>query len=544
MPMHCALVIRNGMIHDGSGQAPYPGHVLIEGDTITAVGPSIDARGQVEIDAGGLAVAPGFINMLSWANESLIHDGRSQSDIRQGVTLEVLGEGSSMGPWNDAMKKEERNLQGDIRYDIEWTTLGEFLDYLAGRGISCNVASFVGATSVRVHEIGYADRAPTPAELERMCGLVRQAMAEGAVGVSSSLIYTPAFFAKTDELIALARTAGEHGGLYISHIRNEGDNIMAALDEFLAIAREAKVRSEIYHLKASGRANWHKIDAVFERIEAARDAGLAITADMYTYHASSTGLDSVMPPWVQEGGHRAWVERLKDPAIRERVKCEMSIPTTAWDNGWLSAGSPENILLVGFRSERLKPLAGQTLAEIAAARGRSPEDTAMDLVIEDDSRVGASFFSMSEDNIRKEIRRPWVSFCSDSGSLATEGVFLKSQPHPRAYGTFARLLGRYVRDEKLIPLQEAVRRLTLLPAENLRIQRRGRLAPGYFADVVVFDPDKVQDHATFKQPHQYATGMVHVFVNGVQVLKEGEHTGAKPGRVVRGPGWQPKGRQC
>ncbi|MBP7935493.1 MAG: D-aminoacylase [Phycisphaerae bacterium] len=538
MPAEGAVLIRNAMIYDGSGQAPDRGEIAIEGDTIAAVGRSLGVQAGLEIDAEGLAVAPGFINMLSWANESLIHDGRSQSDIRQGVTLEVLGEGSSMGPWNSTMKKEERDLQADIKYDIEWTTLGEFLDYLVARGISCNVASFVGATTVRVHELGYADRPPSPVELERMCRLVRNAMAEGAMGVASALIYTPGFFAKTDELIALAGAAAEYDGLYISHIRNEGDNIMEALGEFLTIAREAGARSEIYHLKASGRANWDKIEGVFEKIEAARAGGLQITADMYPYHASSTGLDSIMPPWVQEGGHRAWVDRLKDAAIRKRVKREMRIPSTGWDNGWLSAGSPENILLVGFRSERLKPLAGRTLAEVAAARGCSPEDTAIDLVIEDDSRVGASFFSMSEENIRKEICRPWVSFCSDSGSLATEGVFLRSQPHPRAYGAFARLLGKYVRDEKLIPLQEAVRRLTSLPAENLRIRGRGRLAPGYFADVVVFDPAAVHDHATFRQPHQYATGMVHVLVNGVQVLKDGEHTGATPGRVVRGPGWR------
>lgn len=544
MPRHCALLLRNGMIYDGSGHPPYSGEVAIEGDTIAAVGPALTAEGRVEIDAAGLAVAPGFINMLSWANESLIYDGRSQGDIRQGVTLEVLGEGCSMGPWNDAMKKEERELQGDIQYDIEWTTLGEYLDYIVRRGISCNVASFAGATTVRIHELGYADRPPSPAELGRMCTLVREAMVEGAVGVASSLIYTPAFFAKTDELIALAKTAAEYGGLYISHLRNEGDNLMEALGEFLTIAREANARSEIYHLKASGRANWDKIDAVLEEVEDARAAGLEITADMYTYHASSTGLDSVMPPWVKEGGHRAWVERLKDPSIRERVKREMSTATTSWDNGWLSAGSPDNILLTEFRSERLKPMAGRTLAEVAATRGRPPEDTAMDLVVEDDSRVGASFFSMSEDNIRKEIRRPWVSFCSDSGSLAPEGVFLKSHPHPRAYGTFARLLGKYVREEKLISLQEAVRRLTLLPAETLRIQGRGRLAPGCFADVVVFDPVEIRDHATFQHPHRYATGMIHVFVNGVQVLKDGEHTGATPGRVVRGPGWRRRVGSC
>jgi len=530
------VLIRNGMIYDGSGSRPYAGDVAVNGDTIAAVGPRMKARGRIEIDAAGRAVAPGFINMLSWANEPLLHDGRSQSDIRQGVTLEVMGEGTSMGPWNEAMKREEIEQQGDIKFDIQWTTLGEYLDYLVGRGISCNVASFVGATTVRIHEVGYANRRATPAELDRMRALVRQAMEEGAVGVSTSLIYSPAFYADTEELIALAKVAAEYGGIYISHIRNEGDTLLEALDELLTIARRANIAAEVYHIKASGRRNWHKINDVFTKIEAARAEGLHITADMYTYHASSTGLDAIMPPWVQEGGHKAWVERLKDPAIRQRVKKEMQLPSKEWDNGYTTAGSAENILLVGFRSDQLKPLTGRTLAEVAAMRNQPPEETAMDLVIEDNSRVSCVFFTMSEDNVRAEVRRPWISFCSDSGSIATEGVFLKQQPHPRAYGSFARLLGKYVRDEKLVPLEDAIRRLTSFPAENLKLDRRGRLAAGYFADVVVFDPATIQDHATFKEPHQYATGVVHVLVNGVAVLKDGEHTGAKPGRVVRGPG--------
>ncbi len=530
------VIIRNGTLYDGNGGEPRDGAVAIRGDTIAAVGELGQARGQVEIDARGLAVAPGFINMLSWANESLIVDGRSQSDIRQGVTLEVLGEGTSMGPWNEAMKRQRLERQDEVRYPIEWTTLGEYLDWLVARGISCNVTSFVGATTVRVHEIGYANRPPTPEELERMRAHVRLAMREGAVGVSSSLIYTPAFFAATDELIALAQASAEHGGLYISHIRNEGDRLFEALDEFFTIARQARTRAEIYHLKASGRANWPKMDEVFSRVEAAQADGLGITADMYTYHASSTGLDATMPPWVQEGGHRAWVERLKDPEARRRVIAEMSFPVGDWDAGFKSAGSGDNILVVSFRNPALRHLTGKTLSEVAKARGKSPEETAIDLVIEDDSRVGAVFFSMSEDNIRKQIRRPWVSFCSDSGSLSAEGVFLNANPHPRAYGSFARLLGRYVRDEKLIPLQEAIRRLTSFPADNLRITRRGRLAPGHFADVVVFDPATVQDHATFDRPHQYATGVAHVLVNGVPVLKDGEHTNARPGRFVHGPG--------
>jgi N-acyl-D-amino-acid deacylase len=531
------LLIRNGTIYDGSGGAPSEGDVAVNSDTIAGVGHIGDARGKIEIDAAGLAVAPGFINMLSWANETLIEDGRSQSDIRQGVTLEVLGEGRSMGPLNDTMKKEMIEDQGDIRYDIEWTTLGEYLEFLVRRRVSPNVASFVGAATSRIHCVGYDNRRPTPEELNAMCGLVRQAMQEGAVGVSSALIYAPAVFADTQELIALAKVAAECDGLYISHVRNEADGLLEAMDELITIAREAKVRAEIYHLKASGQANWDKLDAVIRKVEAARNEGLKITADMYNYHASSTGLDATMPPWVREGGHKAWVERLKDPDVRRRVKDEMNTPSSEWDNGYLAAGSPDNILLVGFKNPALKPLTGKTLAEVAAMRNRPPEETAMDLVIEDGSEVGAAFFCMAEDNVRKKIALPWMSFCSDARSLAPEGVFLKRDTHPRAYGSFARLLGRYVRDERIVPLEEAVRRLTALPAENLKLDRRGRLAAGHFADVVVFDPAKVEDRATFKEPHQYATGMVHVLVNGVPVLTDGEHTGATPGRVVRGPGW-------
>jgi N-acyl-D-amino-acid deacylase len=476
--------------------------------------------------------------MLSWAGEALIHDGRSQSDIRQGVTLEVLGEGWSMGPLNAALKQEQIENQGDVRYAVEWTTLGEYLDWLTGRGVSCNVASFVGATTLRIHEIGHENRRATPEELDRMRALARQAMEEGAVGISTALIYAPSIFADTDEIVALASVVAEYGGLYASHIRNEADNLLEAFDEFLTIARRARIRAELYHIKASGRANWHKLDDLLGRIEAARAGGMAVSADMYTYNASSTGLDSVMPPWVQEGGRKAWIDRLRDPAVRARVKQEMNTPTRAWDNGWLAAGTPENIILVGFKKEHLKPLSGKTLAEVAAARGRSGEDTAIDLVVEDESNVGAAFFSMAEENIRKEVGVPWISFCSDAQSVATEGVFLKRSPHPRTYGTFARLLGKYVRDERLIPLEEAVRRLTALPAGNLRIRDRGRLAPGYFADVVVFDPATIADRATFKQPHQYSVGVQYVLVNGTPVLAEGEHTGAKPGRVVRGPGWR------
>jgi N-acyl-D-amino-acid deacylase len=532
------LVIRNGTIYDGSGSAPYVGDVAIDGDSIVATGLSTGARGRLEIDATGLAVAPGFINMLSWANETLIEDGRSQSDIRQGVTLEVMGEGRSMGPLSPSMKQEMQAEQGDIRYDVEWTTLGEYLDYLVARGVSPNITSFVGAATARIHAVGYDDRPPTSAELDAMKQLVAQAMEEGAVGVSSALIYAPAVYATTEELIELATVVAGYGGLYASHIRNEADGLLDALEEFITIARESGVRAEVYHLKASGRDNWSKLDAAFERIEAAQRQGLPITADMYNYHASSTGLDATMPPWVREGGHKAWVERLKDPAVRQRLKIEMNTPTSEWDNGFLAAGSPDNILLVGFKNPDLKPLTGQTLADVATARGQSPEETAMDLVIEDDSEVGAAFFCMAEDNIRKKIRKPWISFCSDARSLAPEGVFLKRDTHPRAYGSFARLLGRYVREEHLIPLEEAIRRLTSFPAANLGLQRRGRLKPGHFADVVVFDPETIEDRATFKNAQQYAVGMVHVFVNGEAVLQDGEHTGATPGRVLRGPGYR------
>jgi N-acyl-D-amino-acid deacylase len=474
--------------------------------------------------------------MLSWATESLIEDGRSLGDIRQGVTLEVFGEGRSGGPLSAEMKAQERQDQGDIQFDIAWTTLGEYLDHLVSRGIAPNVASFVGATTVRVHELGYADRAPTDAELERMRQLVRTAMEEGALGVGSSLIYAPAFYASTEELIALARVAGEYGGMYISHMRSEGNALLEAIDELVTIAREANVAAEVYHLKVAGQANWGTLDEAIRRIEAARAAGLAVTADMYTYTAGSTGLDAAMPPWAQEGGYEAWADRLRDPQTRARVRAEMTTPTDAWENLLLAAG-PEGTLLVGFKNPELRSLTGRTLAEVAAARGTAPADTVMDLVIEDGSRVQVVYFLMSEQNIERQIALPWVSFASDAGSLAAEGVFLRTSTHPRAYGNFARLLGRYVRDRGVIPLEEAIRKLTSLPADNLKLVDRGRLEPGYFADVVVFDPPTIRDNATYEQPHQYATGVAHVWVNGTRVLADGEPTGAAAGRVVRGPGW-------
>ncbi len=533
------LIIRNGTIYDGSGSASYVGDVAIHGDRIAAIGDLSTARGGTEVDAEGLAVSPGFINMLSWAVGSLIEDGRSQGDIRQGVTLEVFGEGISYGPVNERVEQTLLQSQVDIKFDIEWTTLGEYLDFLVRRGISPNVASFVGATTVRIHEIGHQDRPPTPEEMDRMRELVRQAMEEGALGVGSSLIYAPAFYAQTDELIELCKAASQYDGMYISHMRSEGKRFLEAVDELITIAREANLPAEIYHLKAGGELNWPLLDEAIAKVEAARAEGLRITADMYTYTAGSTGLNAMMPPWVQEGGYEAWVERLKDPAIRARVRKEMTTPTDEWENFNLAAG-PEGTLLVGFKNEELKPLTGKTLADVAKMRGTSPEDTAMDLVIEDGSRVQAVYFLMSEDNVRKQIALPWVSFGSDAGSMATEGVFLRSSTHPRAYGNFARLLGKYVREEGIISLEEAIRRMTTLPADNLRIKERGSLQPGYFADVVVFDPEEIQDHATYENPHQYSIGVVHVWINGTQVLEDGEHTGATPGRVVRGPGWKRK----
>ncbi len=536
-PADYDVVIRNGIVYDGSGEPPFRGDIAIDGDRIAAVGELGEVTGSVEIDATGKAVSPGFINMLSWATESLLHDGRAMSDVKQGVTLEIMGEGFSMGPLNERMKQELVARQRDIKYDVTWTTLGEYLDHLVERGVSVNVASYVGAGSVRIHELGYENRRPTPAELSRMQGLVREAMQEGALGVGSSLIYAPHNFADTDELIALAGAAAEYGGAYISHVRSEGNRLEEAVQELVKIASLSGAPAEIYHLKAAGKDNWFKLENVFDMIEAARAAGLRISADMYTYNAGATGLNATMPLWVQEGGHDAWVERLRDPEIRARVVREMREDSNEWENFLVQAG-PENILLLGFRKEELRPLIGKTLAEVADERGQDPAETAIDLVIEDDSRVDAAYVLMSEFNVSRIAARPWVSFGSDAAAPATEGVFLNSSPHPRAYGTFARVIARFVNDEKLMSMEEAIRRMTSLPAFNTGIRGRGRIARDYYADVVVFDPSGFRDHATFEQPHQYASGVHHVFVNGVQVLNDGEHTGATPGRVVRGPGWQ------
>jgi len=534
------VIIRGGIVYDGSGKPGVATDVGINADTIAVVGDLSKAVGVKEINAQGLAVAPGFINMMSHAEVSLLMDGKSQSDIRQGITLEVLGEGS-MGPLNERMKNDwldQMKRNPDWKFDIDWTTLGEYLESLQRRGISPNVASFVGANTIRIHEMGYENRAPNPEEMERMKAHVKKAMEEGAMGTTTALIYAPDNYATTEELIELSKVASLHGGMYISHMRSEGNNILNAVDETIRIAREANLPAEIYHLKLGGRENWGKLDSVISKIDKANQSGLHITADMYTYTAGATGLDATMPPWVQEGGIKEWIKRLKNPAIRKKVLQEMRTPTDKWENLLLNAGDPERVLLLGFTNDSLKRYTGKTLGEVAKIYGKSPEETAMDLVITDSTRVETAYFLMNEENIKRQIALPYVSFGSDAGSPAAEGMFLKYKDHPRAYGNFSRLLGKYVRDEKVISLEEAIRKLTSLPATNLKIQKRGSLTPGYFADLVIFDAAKIQDHATFENPHQYSTGMQHVFVNGVQVLENAEHTGAKPGRVVRGPGWK------
>ena len=531
------LLIRNGTIYDGRGGAPVRGDVAVRDGRVIAMGTLSDYSAAREVNANGLAVAPGFINTLSWATESLLYDGRGMSDIKQGVTLEIFGEGNSMGPVNDRIRDEMLKTQGDIRFDVSWNTLGEYLETLVKKGVSPNVASFIGATTARAYVIGFDDRAPTAEETKRMQELVRQAMREGALGVGSSLIYAPASYAKTDELIALASAAGEFGGGYISHMRSEGDRFMEALDELIRIAREGKVHAQAYHLKAAGQKNWPKMREAIAKIEAARKAGLPITADMYPYTAGATGLDAAMPTWVQQGGIDGWVAQLKKPDVRKRVIAEMRDPNANWESLLLAAGSADRVLLIGFKTEKLKPLTGKSLAEVAKMRGVSPEDAAIDLVIEDHTRVGTAYFLMSEENVKLGLSQPWVNIGSDAEAPAPEGPFMLSNPHPRAYGAFARFLGRYVRDQKVTTLQDAIRRLTRQPATTFKLKDRGCLDKGCFADIVVFDPAKINDLATFDKPHQYSVGMVHVFVNGTQVLRDGEHTNAKPGQVVRGPGW-------
>ena len=539
------LLIDNGTIYDGSGGAPFVGDVGIKGDRIVYVGPQAPAPASRTVDASGHAVSPGFINMLSWATETLIEDGRGMSDTVQGVTLEVFGEGASMGPWNEEMKTLDRQRQQDIKYDIPWTTLGQYLEHLEKSGVTPNVASFVGATTVRIHELGEGDVDPTPEQLQRMRALVHQAMQEGAVGVGSSLIYAPANFAETPELIAITEEAAKCGGMYISHMRDEGPKLLEAIDELVEISRKSGAPAEIYHFKQSGRANWGKIDAAIAKVEAARASGQRITADMYTYPASSTGFDAAFPLWVQAGGLEKWIERLKDPQQRAKALAWMRGPD-ATENTKLVVDEPEKVILVGFKTEALKPLTGKTLGEVARQRGKSPEETAADLIVADGTRIQVVYFGMSEDNVRRAVGLPWMSFGSDAASMAPEGVFLKSSTHPRAYGNFARVLGKYAREEKAVALPDAIRRLTSLPATNLGLKDRGSLKSGYAADIVVFDPARVGDVATFAKPQQLSTGVRDVFVNGVQVLKDGAHTGAKPGRVVRGPGWTgwPGGGAC
>jgi N-acyl-D-amino-acid deacylase len=531
-------IIRNGMIYDGNGGEPYKADMAIQNDTIAFIGDLSGTPAKNEVDAKGNAVAPGFINMMGHSEESLIQDGRAQSDIRQGVTTEIFTE-SSFGPLNADMKQQLQNGQGDIKYKVEWNTLGEYLQFLEKKGISVNIASFVGTGAVRQYVIGEGSNAPTPAQLDSMKLLVDQAMQEGALGVTNALIYPPDFFAKTDELIALSKEAAKYGGTYSSHMRSEGNKLLEAVEELITISKEANIPAEIFHLKAAGKANWGKMDSVIKRVERARKEGLDITADMYTYLAGATGLTSSFPPSLQDGGFGKLWQRLHDPLIRKQMANAMDSNPTDWENLYSGAGGAEQVLLLSFKQDSLKKYTGKTLAEVAKIRNKSPEETAMDLIIQDSTRVGVAYFLMNEENVKKQVALPWVSFGSDEASYTNEGVFLKSNAHPRAYGNFARVLGKYVRDEKVLALKDAIQKLANLPAKKLKLQKRGALKTGFYADIIVFDPTAVKDMATFEKPHQYATGMIDVFVNGVQVLKDGSHTNNRPGRFVKGPGWKP-----
>ena len=530
------VIIKGGTVYDGSGGKPVKADVGIKDDKVAKIGDLSREKAATVINAEGMAVAPGFINMLSWATESLLVDPRSLGELKQGVTTQIFGEGWSMGPLKDRMKKQMKDDQGDLKFDIEWTTLSEYLQHLEKRGTSQNVASYIGATTIRTYVIGEEDKQPTPEQMEQMRELVRREMEAGALGIGSSIIYAPGFYAKTEELIELCKVAAKYKGKYISHMRSEGNRLVEAVEELIRISREADIPAEIYHLKAAGRENWSKMDRVLAMVDEARKSGLKITADMYTYPAGATGLEASLPPWALDGGYQQLFKRIQDAETRKKILAEMGTPTDKWENLRLAAGSDERILLVGFKNDKLKPLTGKTLAEVAKMRGTDPENTILDLMLEDQSRVGTVYFLMDEENIKKQIKMPWVSFGSDAESAAPEGVFLKSNPHPRAYGNFARLLGKYVRDEKVISLEEAVRRLSGLPAGNLAIDRRGLLKNGYFADVVIFDPNTIADKATFDKPHQFAVGVRDVFVNGTQVLKNGEHTGKFSGRAIWGPG--------
>ncbi len=531
-------IIRNGMIYDGNGGQPYKADIGIKGDTIAFIGDLTGSTARDMIDAKGMAIAPGFINMMGHSEEALIQDGRSQSDIRQGVTTEIFGE-FSMGPLNPTMKKQQQDGQGDIKYKVTWNTLGEYMNFLEKKGISCNIASFVGTGNVRQYVIGEDNKAPTPAQLDSMKLLVRQAMEEGALGVTNALIYPTDFFAKTDELIALSKEAAKYGGTYSSHMRSEGNKLLEAVEELITISKEANIPAEIFHLKAAGKNNWGKMDSVIKRVERARKEGLDITADMYTYVAGATGMTSAFPPTLQDGGFGKLWQRLHDPATRKQMAIAMNTDAVDWENLYYGAGGGEHVLLLSFKQDSLKKFTGKTLAEVAAIRGTPVEETAMDLIIQDSTRVGVAYFLMNEENVKKQVALPWVSFGSDEASYTPEGVFLKSNAHPRAYGNFARVIGKYTRDEKVLNLPEAIRKLSNLPATHLKLRNRGELKVGRYADIVIFDPAKVEDHATFDKPHQYATGMIHVFVNGMQVLKDGEHTGKMPGRFVKGPGYSP-----
>ncbi len=530
-------IIRNGIIYDGSGGEPFKGDIAINADSIAAIGDLKDAKATNETDAKGMAVAPGFINMMGHSEESLIQDGRSQSDLRQGVTTEIFGE-FSMGPINAKMKKQQQEGQGDIKYDVNWNSLGEYMNMLEKKGISCNIASFVGTGVVRTYVIGEDNKAPTAVQLDSMKLLVAQAMQEGALGVTNALIYPTDFFAKTDELIALSKEAAKYGGTYSSHMRSEGNKLLEAVEELITISKEAKIPAEIFHLKAAGKSNWGKMDSVIKRVEKARAEGLDVTADMYTYLAGATGMTSAFPPTLQDGGFGKLWQRLHDPVIRKQMIKAMNTDATDWENLYYGANGARNVLLLAFKQDSLKKYTGKTLAEVATLLNKTPEETAMDLIIQDSTRVGVAYFLMNEDNVKKQVALPWVSFGSDEASYTTEGVFLKSNAHPRAYGNFARVLGKYSRDEKVVALKDAIKKLANVPAKHLKLLKRGELKAGNYADIIIFDPATIADHSTFDKPHQYATGVTDVFVNGVQVLKDGEHTNAKPGRFVKGPGYK------
>jgi N-acyl-D-amino-acid deacylase len=529
------VVIRGGTVYDGSGDAPRRADVGIRGDRIAAIGDLGGMTSKAVLNARDLAVAPGFINMLSWSTDSLLADGRGQSEIRQGVTTQVMGEGWSWGPLSPAIKKRMKAEQTDVKYDIEWTTLAEYLYFLQRKGVSQNVASFVGATTVREYVLGLENRRPNSDEMRRMCDLVEQAMREGALGVGTALEYAPAYYADTEELIELCRAAARHKGKYITHMRSEGERLQEGIDEVLRICRAAKIPCEIYHFKAAGRSNWSKMDAAIAKVEAARHEGLPITANMYCYTAGAAPLTACIPPWAMAGGEVALRRRLRDPEARRRILDDIRNKTD-WPNFYRNAGAPENILVVGFKRQALKPLQGKTLSQIARLRDKDPVEVLLDLLAEDESGIGTVYFITAEENLRKLIPLPWVSFGSDEAAQAPEGVFLRAMPHPRAYGNFTRLLGKYVREDKLLTLEKAIRKLTSLPAGNLGLDRRGLLREGFFADVVVFDPKTIIDRATYEKPDQYAVGVRHVFVNGTAVLKDGEHTGATPGRALWGPG--------